>query len=104
MSDAETRNIVELQTSLAEKLRALGFGDNPHAKELAHQLAEIVARGRTLDQHVLPLFLSLQDEHRQSTAELTVAIKGHLEAIQDSITDIQPALLALTDFLLRNNS
>ncbi len=101
MSDSETRDIVELQTSLTEKLRLLGFGDDPHAKELVHHLAEIVARGRTLDQQVLPLFLSLQDEHRRPTAELTIAIKGHLDAIQDSITDVQPGLRALTDFLLQ---
>ena len=101
MSDSETRDIVDLQTSIAEKLNALGFGDNPHAGELVHHLAEIVARGRTLDRQVLPLFLSLQEEHRRPTAELTVAMKGHLDAIQDSITDVRPALQALTDFLLK---
>ncbi len=104
MSDSETRDVVELQTRLAEKLRTLGFGEDPHAHELVHYLAEIVARGRTLDQQVLPLFLSLQDEHRRPTAELTVAIKGHLDAIQDSIMDVQPALRAFTDFLLREMS
>ena len=101
MSDSETRDVVELHTRLAEKLRRLGFSDGPHADEFVYHVAEIVARGRTLDQQVLPLFLSLQDEHRLATAELTVAIKGHLDAIQDSITDVQPALRALTDFLLR---
>jgi hypothetical protein len=101
MGDSETRDVVELQTRLSEKLRMLGFGGDPHAKDLVHHLAEIVARGRTLDQQVLPLLLSLQEEHRRPTAELTIAIKGHLEAIQDSITDVQPALRALTDFLLR---
>ena len=101
MSDSETRDIVELQTQLAEKLGMLGFGQDPRANELVHHLAEIVARGRTLDQQVLSLFLSLRDEHRQAMAELTVAIKGHLDAIQDSITDVQPALRALMNFLLR---
>ena len=104
MSDSETRDVVELQTRLAEKLRTLGFAEGPHANDLVHHLAEIVARSRTLDQQVLPLFLSLQDEHRRPTAELTVAIKSHLDAIQDSIADIQPALVALTDFLLRQTS
>lgn len=101
MSDSETKDVVGLQTLLAEKLRMMGFGNDPHAGELVHHLAEIVARGRTLDQQVLPLFLSLQVAHRRPTAELTVAIKGHLDAIQDSITDVQPALRALTDFLLQ---
>jgi hypothetical protein len=104
MSDSETSDVVELQTRLSEKLRRLGFGDDPHTKELVHHLAEILARSRTLDQQVLPLFLSLHDEHRRPTAELTIAIKGHLDAIQDSITDVQPALRALTDFLLREPS
>ena len=104
MGDSETRDIVELQTRLTEKLRDLGFGDAPYARELVHHLAEIIARGRTLDQQLVPLLLSLQKEHRGPTAELTLALKGHLDAIQDSIADVQPALRALTDFLLRELS
>lgn len=104
MTDSETRHIVQLQSQLSAKLERLGFSGNSHAKEIVHHLAEIVARSRTLTDHALPLFLSLEAEHQRSMAELVVGIKSHLDAIQDSITDVQPGLLALTDFLLRDSA
>jgi hypothetical protein len=101
MGDSETEHVIALQKALAEKLNTLGFGGDPHSKEIVSHLAEIVARSRTLDDHAFPLLLSLDPERRRSTAELVLGIKAHLDAIQDAITDVQPALVALTDFLLR---
>ncbi|HEV3383180.1 MAG TPA: hypothetical protein VG097_00110 [Gemmata sp.] len=101
MSDSETEYIMELQTRLAQRLRDLGFGDDAHGSILAHDLAEIAARSRTLDEQALPLFLSLDHQHRRALAEVTVALKNHLDAIQDSISDVQASLRALTDFLMR---
>jgi hypothetical protein len=101
VSDSETEYVVELQSRIAGRLRELGFGDDAHGSILAHDLAEIAARARTLDQHALPLFLSLDDRHRRSLAEVTVALKNHIEAIQDSISDVQASLNVLIDFLLQ---
>jgi hypothetical protein len=101
MSDSETEHIMELQARLAQRLRDLGFGDDAHGSILAHDLAEIAARSRTLDEQALPLFLSLDHQHRRALAEVTVALKNHLDAIQDSISDVQASLRALTDFLMR---
>jgi hypothetical protein len=101
MADSETEYIVELQPRIAKRLDELGFADNAHAAVLAHSLAEITARGRTLDQQALPLFLSLEDRHRRSLAEVTVALKSHLEAMLDAISDVRSSLTALIDFLSR---
>ena len=101
MSDPETKYVVELQTSLSAKLAELDFAANPLARELVHHLAEISARCRTLEQESLPLFNSLSAEHRRSFAQLIMEITSDLDAIQDSITDAQPALRALLDHLLR---
>jgi hypothetical protein len=46
------------------------------------------------------LFLSLDSQHRQALAEVTIALKSHLDAIQDSISDVRSAMTALTNFLL----
>ena len=102
MDDSETLHIVELQPRIAQRLAELGFGENADAAVLAHGLAEVASRGRTLDQQALPLFLSLDDRHRRSLAEVTVALKNHLDAMQDAIVDLQPALTALIDFLLKS--
>lgn len=100
MSDAETEYVIELQMRLAEKLQALGFGEDPRARELVHHLAEIAARCRTFEQQSLPLFNELAPEHHRSFAQLLMEIKADLDAIQDSITDTQPALQALFDHLV----
>jgi len=99
MGDSETEYIVELQPKIAQRLEELGFASGRDV--LAHSLAEIASRSRTLDQHALPLLLSLDARHRRGLAEVTVALKSHLDAMQDAITDAQPGLNALVDFLLR---
>ena len=101
MDDSETKYVVELHSRLAQRLRDLGFGDDAHGSILAHDLAEIAARSRTIEQQALPLFLCLDHRHRRSLAEVTVALKNHLDAIQDSISDVQTSLGILTDFLMR---
>ncbi len=101
MGDSETEYVVELQSRLAERLRDLGFGDDAHGSILAHELAEIAARSRTFEQQALPLFLGLDDMHRRSLAEVTIGMKNQLDAIEDSIADVQISLAVLVDFLLR---
>lgn len=102
MGDSETAYIVELQPRIAQRLDELGFDDARHPEILAHGLAEVASRGRTLDQHALPLFLSLDPRRKRALAEVTVALKNHLDAMQDSISDMRSSLTALTDFLLRD--
>lgn len=102
MSDSETEYIVELQPKIAERLRELNFTDPAYLDVLVHSLAEVASRGRTLEREALPLFLSLNAQHRRSLAEVTIALKNHLDAMQDSISDVRSALSALTDFLLND--
>ena len=102
MRDSETAYIVELQPRIIDRLKTLGFASDGDADVLAHGLAEIAARARTLDEHALPLFLTLDASHRRELAEVTLALKNHLEAMQDSISDVRGALTALTDYLLRD--
>jgi hypothetical protein len=99
MGDSETEYIMELQPRIAERLNELGFSGNGR-DVLVHSLAELASRSRTLNEHALPLFLTLDASHRQGLAEVTVALKNHLDAMEDAITDSRPALNALVDFLL----
>ena len=101
MGDSETEYIVELQPKIARRLEDLGFGSEARSDVLVHSLAEIASRSRTLEQHALPLFLTLDASHRRGLAEVTVALKNHLDAMQDAITDVRPSLNALVDFLLQ---
>jgi hypothetical protein len=98
MGDSETEYIVELQPKITERLDQLGFAGNGR-EVLLHSLAELASRCRTLTEHALPLFLTLDASHRQGLAEVTIALKSHLDAMQDAITDARPALNALADFL-----
>jgi hypothetical protein len=104
MDDSETQHIVELQPKIAARLAELGFSDKRNSDVLVHSLAEIASRSRTFEQQALPLFLSLDSQRRRSLAEVTIALKNHLDAMQDAITDARPALAALVDFLLQEDS
>jgi len=102
MFESETEYIVELQPRIIQRLNELGFPDAQQATPLAHSLAEIASRSRTLDQQALPLFMSLDASHRRSLAELTVALKNHLDGMQDAITDLRAPLTELIDFLAQD--
>ncbi len=104
MFESETEYIVELQPRITQRLTKLGFTNPRQASVLAHGLAEIASRSRTLDQQALPLFLSLDASRRRSLAELTVALKNHLDGMQDAITDLRAPLTELIDFLAREAS
>jgi hypothetical protein len=103
MGDSETAYIVELQPQITQRLEELGFTDGGSRDVLVHSLAEIASRSRTLDQQALPLLLSLDAQHRRGLAEVAIALKSHLEAMQDAISDVRPALNALVDFLLQED-
>ena len=85
MGDSETEYIVELQPRITQRLEELGLPANSNRDLLAHSLAEIASRSRTLDQHALPLLLSLDSQHRHGLAEVAIALKNHLDAMQDAI-------------------
>lgn len=104
MFESETEYIVELQPRITQRLNQLGFTNSRQASVLAHSLAEIASRSRTLDQQALPLFLSLDASRRRTLAELTLALKNHLDAMQDAITDLRAPLTELIDFLAREES
>ncbi len=98
MSDSETGAIVELQQQLRGRLEQLGFTGTA-SQNVEHHLAEIAVLGRNFAEHTLPLFLGLSLEHRESLAKLIVSIKCDLEQLRDSLTDIEPDLMELMQFL-----
>jgi len=104
MHDSETTDLIELQTRLIKRLGELGFTNRAHARVLAHQLAEISARSRTVHEQAIPLLLAMDARHRRAMAEATLALKNHLSAIQDSITDAQSSLDAFINFLLADSN
>jgi hypothetical protein len=104
MADSETEYIVELQPRIARRLEELGFGGKANTDVLTHSLAEIASRSRTFEQEALPLFLSLDERHLRGLAEVTIALKNHLDAIEDAITDARPALNAFVNFLLQQDA
>ena len=101
MFESETEYIVELQPRITQSLSELEFPHMQQATVLAHSLAELASRSRTLDQQALPLFLSLDATHRRALAELAVGLKNHLEGMQDAIADLRAPLAELIDFLAR---
>jgi len=50
------------------------------------------------------LLLAMDARHRRAMAEANLALKNHLSAIQDSITDAQSSLDAFINFLLADSN
>lgn len=99
MGDSETIAIVDLQQRLRERLAELGFPPGTASSNVEHHLAEIAVLGHNFAEHTLPLFLSLSLEHRESLARLIVSIKCDLDQLRDSLTDIEPDLVELMQYL-----
>jgi hypothetical protein len=99
MSDSETAAIVSLQSRLRQRLLDLGMPNGLPLENLSRHLAHIAVLGRNFAEHTLPLFLSIAPEHSDSLASLSVSLKCDLEEIRDSLTDVEPDLLALMQLL-----
>jgi hypothetical protein len=99
MSDSETAAIVSLQCRLRQRLIDLGMPDGLPLENLSRHLAHISVLGRNFAEHTLPLFLSIDAEHHDSLASLGASLKCDLDEIRDSLTDVEPDLLALMQLL-----
>jgi hypothetical protein len=98
MSDRETEYFIELQGNLMGKFAELGIITQPWTTEFLHHLADVAAKGRTLEREILPLLLTVNTSRREVIREIFLGIRTHLDSIQDSIRDLQPSLRDLLDY------
>ncbi|HWR34723.1 MAG TPA: hypothetical protein VN622_02495 [Clostridia bacterium] len=101
MSRSETESIVELQHRVRIRLAELGFPPGRAASNIERHLAEIAVLARAFTEDTLPLFLSLSTDHDESLSRLAVSIKCDLEELRDALTDVEPDLIELMQFLNR---
>ena len=100
--DAEAKQILRLQAQIAERLDRLGFvGDADTRGNIIHHLAESVVIGNKLVQTFLPTFLSLPLEQRKQLGEIVVDMQCELTELKEALSDMEPALLTLMNFLTR---
>lgn len=99
MSDAETAAIISLQSHLRQRLIDLGMSAGLPLENLSRHLAHISVLGRNFAEHTLPLFLTLAPEHNESLASLSVSLKCDLDELRDALTDVEPDVTALMQFL-----
>jgi hypothetical protein len=94
-----TAEIVQLQQQIFARLAELGYADSLSAENIARYLAEISVLGNAFAKTTLPLFLTLDREHLEPLAQLTVSIKCDLEELADAVHDSDPDIRALMQFL-----
>jgi hypothetical protein len=99
MHDRETEFFIELQQHIHERLMQIGFAPSTRAANLERNLAQFVALSRTFSESTLPLFLSIELDHRQTFVDLVGGMHATLEELRDTLTDIDPDLLALNEQL-----
>jgi hypothetical protein len=96
--------IVELQQRILMRMQELGYANQDLALRISRHLAEISVLGEVFAKTTLPLFLSMNSEHSDSLAALSLSVKCDLEEIGDAISDVDGPLRDLTEFLGRGST
>lgn len=99
MTTKQTAEIVELQQAIEARLVDLGFLEKPAVANISRYLAEFVVLSRAFGEETLPLFLSVDNSHRDALAQLIVSIKCDVEELRDSLTDVDADLHSLMVYL-----
>ncbi len=95
MSDPETSEIIVLQSSLIRRLQEVGLEDRTRDC-LARELAHVAALGRSFAERTLPLFVSMDADHKDLLHQVVISMKRDLDELGDAIHDIEmdfPALI-----------
>ncbi|HET8668245.1 MAG TPA: hypothetical protein VFM10_09725 [Terriglobales bacterium] len=100
MSDSATERMIELQKQLRIRLAELGF-DGVSASNVVHRFAEISVLANDLADKCMPLLLEMSPEHRDALLSLVAHIKWDMDEIKDAITDLEPDITELMNFLQR---
>ena len=88
MSDPETSEIIALQSNLVRRLGEVGIEDRTR-DNLARELAHVAALGRSFAEHTLPLFLSMDADHKDLLHQVVISMKRDLDELGDAIHDIE---------------
>ena len=95
MSDPETSEIIVLQSSLIRRLQEVGL-EVRSRDSLARELAHVAVLGRSFAERTLPLFLSMDADHKDLLHQVVISMKRDLDELGDAIRDIEldfPALI-----------
>ena len=94
MSDLETSEIIALQSTLIRRLGEVGIEDRTR-DNLARELAHVAVLGRSFAEHTLPLFLSMDADHKDLLHQVVISMKRDLDELGDAIHDIEYRLSGL---------
>lgn len=90
MSDPETKEIIELQAQLGDRLKDIGGLEANSRDSLARHLAHVAVLSRALSDRIVPLFLSMDLRHRELLRKLIVSMKHDMDELRDAIQDLEP--------------
>jgi hypothetical protein len=90
MSDPETKEIIELQAQLGDRLKHIGGLEASSRDSLARQLAHVAVLSRAFSDKVVPLFLSMDLRHQELLRKLIVSMKQDMDELRDAIQDLEP--------------
>jgi len=95
----EVKLIADLQECIARKLNDLGYVDGESAGDIIHHLAEVAVLGNKLFKITVPRFLALPAGRSAELADVAVDLQTDLEEMKDAISEMEPHLLRLVNFL-----
>jgi len=98
MSDPETSEIIALQSNLIRRLGEVGLEDRTR-DSLARELAHVAVLGRSFAEHTLPLFLSMETDHKDLLHQVVIAMKRDLDQLRDATQDLEADFPVLIEIL-----
>lgn len=98
MRDENTREFVNVQQALRQRLEEFGFADGSAISRLSHHLAEIATLGHQLSEQTIPLLLEIDRDNGKALLSLTTAMKCDIEQLGDAISDVHQDMLSLMSF------
>ena len=98
MSDPETSEIIALQSNLIRRLGEVGLRETTR-DNLARQLAHVAVLGRSFAENTLPLFLSMEADHKDLLRQVVLAMKRDLDELRDATQDLEADFPALIEAL-----
>ena len=98
MSDPETSEIIALQSNLIRRLGEVGLRETTR-DNLARQLAHVAVLGRSFAENTLPLFLSMEADHKDLLRQVVLAMKRDLDELRDATQDLEADFPVLIEAL-----
>lgn len=98
MIEDELQRGIRIQQGISARLAQFAYADRDRGERISRDMAEVAVKGQTFAEEMVPLFLQLPRDNPSAIAQLSLAMKVHLEELTDALLDLRQELPEWTEF------